>query len=49
VLAEFLPIGPLISASFAVALLFGLPMMGMRSFRRFINFDPTKDTVESVS
>jgi MFS family permease len=49
VLAEFLPIGMLISASFAAALAFGMPMMVNRSFRRFITFDPDKDTIESVS
>ncbi len=49
VLAEFLPIGMLISGSFAAALAFGVPMTVKRSFRRFINFDPERDTVESVS
>jgi MFS transporter, DHA3 family, macrolide efflux protein len=49
VLAEFIPIAPLMSASFALALLVGIPIVLMRSFTRFINFDPAKDTVESVS
>jgi DHA3 family macrolide efflux protein-like MFS transporter len=49
VLAEFIPIAPLMSASFTLALIFGIPMVLMPSFRRFINFDPGKDTVESVS
>ena len=48
-LAEFIPLAPLISGSFALAVLVGIPVFVMRSFRRFINFDPLKDTVESVS
>jgi MFS family permease len=48
-LAEFLPLPPLISGCFAVAVLLGVPMIAARSFRRFINFDPEKYTVESVS
>jgi MFS family permease len=48
-LAEFLPIGPLMSVCFGLAILFGLPMAFVASFRRFINFDPDKDTIESVS
>jgi hypothetical protein len=31
-----------------VSVFVGLPFMFMASFRRFINFDPAKDTVESV-
>jgi len=49
VLAEFLPIGLLISGGFTAALLFGIPMMVVPSLRRFLNFDPEKDTVESVA
>jgi MFS transporter, DHA3 family, macrolide efflux protein len=49
VLAEFIPLAPLMSASFAAAVLFGVPMILLRSFRRFINFDPERDTVASVS
>jgi DHA3 family macrolide efflux protein-like MFS transporter len=49
VLAEFLPLPPLMSACFATAVLVGAPMFFMASFRRFINFDPEKDTIESVS
>jgi MFS transporter, DHA3 family, macrolide efflux protein len=48
VLAEFLPLAPLISACFAITLLFA-PMFFVPSFKRFINFDPEKDTIESVS
>ena len=49
VLAEFIPLAPLISGCFGLAVLVGLPMVFVRSFRRFIKFDPAKDTIESVS
>ena len=49
VLAEFIPLAPLMGGCFALALVLGIPMVLLRSFRRFINFDPTRDTVESVS
>jgi MFS family permease len=49
VLAEFLPLAPLISGCFAAATVIGLPMIFSRHFRCFITFDPEKDTVESVS
>jgi MFS transporter, DHA3 family, macrolide efflux protein len=49
ILAEFIPLAPLMSASFGLAILFGIPMFFVESFRRFINFDPEKDTIESVS
>lgn len=32
-----------------MAVVVGIPVFLMRSFRRFINFDPVTDTVESVS
>jgi MFS transporter, DHA3 family, macrolide efflux protein len=49
VLAEFIPLRPLIGGCFIVATVLALPMIVAPSFRRFINFDPEKDTVESVS
>jgi MFS transporter, DHA3 family, macrolide efflux protein len=48
-LAEFLPLAPLMSACFASTILLGAPMFFLASFRRFINFDPQKDTIEGVS
>ena len=48
-LAEFIPLPLLISGAFALAVVVGVPVFLMRSFRRFINFDPATDTVESVS
>jgi MFS transporter, DHA3 family, macrolide efflux protein len=48
-LAEFIPLPLLISGSFLLAVVVGIPVFLMRSFRRFINFDPVTDTVESVS
>ena len=49
VLAEFIPLAPLMGGCFAITLFVGLPFMFLASFRRFINFDPARDTVESVS
>ncbi len=49
VLAEFIPLAPLIGGCFAVTLVTGFPTMLLPSFRRFIGFDPARDTVESVS
>ena len=49
VLAEFIPLAPLISGSFVIAVFVGVPVFLMRSFRRFINFDPAVDTIGSVS
>jgi DHA3 family macrolide efflux protein-like MFS transporter len=48
VLAEFIPVGYLISACFAIDFLAGTPLLFLPSFRRFICFDPDKDTLESV-
>lgn len=48
VIAAFIPLPLLISACFGTVVFVGLPFMFMASFRRFINFDPAKDTVESV-
>ena len=48
VIAVFIPLPVLISACFGTVVFVGLPFMFMASFRRFINFDPAKDTVESV-
>lgn len=47
VLAEFLPL--LMSACFLASLVFCFPVALMRPFQRFINFDPAKETVESIS
>jgi MFS family permease len=49
VLAEFIPLAPLMSGCFGLALVCGIPIVLMHSFRNFINFDPATDTVESVS
>jgi DHA3 family macrolide efflux protein-like MFS transporter len=49
VLAEFLPLPPLMSGCFVVALVMAIPVCLAPSFRRFISFDPQKDTVASVS
>ena len=47
-LAEFLPLAPLISVCFGLAILVGLPMMFTGVFRRFIDFDPERDTIDAV-
>lgn len=49
VLAEFLPLRPLIGGCFVIATALAMPMVVAPSFWRFINFDPEGDTVESVS
>lgn len=48
VLAEFLPIRVLISSSFLITSLLFIPLLFSMSFRRFINFDPKRDTLEDV-
>ncbi len=48
VLAEFVPISSLISFSLAGALIGCLPLLFIPSFRRFICYDPDKQTLESV-
>ncbi len=49
VLAEFLPLPLLMSGCFLASLVFCVPVALIRPFQRFINFDPTKDTVESIA
>jgi MFS family permease len=48
-LAEFLPIRILIASAFGTMLLFIIPLFFSDAFRRFINFDPETDTLESIS
>ena len=48
-LAEFIPVRILIASSFGATLLFIFPLFFSLSFKRFINFDPEKDTIESLS
>lgn len=48
VLAEFLPLPALISASFAATFLFFVPLLFSRDFMRFVRFDPDAETVESL-
>ena len=49
IIAEFIPVAFLISACFTVTLFIGLPFMFLVPFKRFIKYDPEKDTVASVS
>ncbi|HUI69487.1 MAG TPA: MFS transporter [Spirochaetia bacterium] len=49
VLAEFIPIPILMGSCFATTVVVGLPFMFLQSFKRFIGFDPAKDTVQSIS
>jgi DHA3 family macrolide efflux protein-like MFS transporter len=49
VIAEFIPAGILISACFTATLFIGLPFMFLGPFKRFIKYDPEKDTVSSIS
>ncbi|HVO39242.1 MAG TPA: MFS transporter [Spirochaetia bacterium] len=48
VLASFFPIPLLMSLCFGIVVPVGLPFMFLQSFKRFICFDPARDTVESV-
>jgi MFS transporter, DHA3 family, macrolide efflux protein len=48
VIAAFVSLPLLISICFGTVVFVGIPFMFMASFRRFINFDPARDTVESV-
>ena len=47
-LAEFIPTPLIIGGCFLVTFFAGMPSMFLGSFRRFINFDPAKDTVQSI-
>ncbi|UCF71570.1 MAG: MFS transporter [candidate division WOR-3 bacterium] len=48
VLAEFFSIRLLISASFTVVLLCYLPMLLSASFRRYVQFDPVRQTLQDI-
>ena len=48
VIALAVPEGIIITACFAITFFVGSPLLLLRSFRRFICFDPEKDTLESV-
>jgi MFS family permease len=48
VLAEFIPVPVVISASFGIMLLLFLPFLFGSSVRRLINFDPSVDRPESL-
>jgi DHA3 family macrolide efflux protein-like MFS transporter len=49
VLAEFISIRFLISASFILTFLSFLPLAFSPAIRRYVNFDPDRDTLESIS
>jgi MFS family permease len=49
VLAEFISIRVIISASFVLTLLFFAALAFSPAIRRYVNFDPDKDTLESIS
>ncbi len=48
ILGEFLPIRSIIFVCFALTLVAFIPFGFMKSFRRFINFDPEKETLEDI-
>ncbi len=48
-LAGLFPLRPLMAVCFLIVLTFSVPLSFNIPFRRFINFDPVKDTVESLS
>ena len=49
VLAEFISIRLLISASFILTFLSFLPLAFSPAIRRYVNFDPDRDTLEAIS
>jgi len=49
VLAEFISIRVLISASFAITFLCFVPLAFSPAIRRYVNFDPDRDTLEDIS
>jgi len=48
-LAGLFPLRPLMAVCFLIVLTFSVPLFFNIPFRRFINFDPVKDAVESLS
>ena len=48
VLAEFIPVRLLISVSFAIVLLFYVPMLASASFRRYVRFNPDNQTIQDI-
>ncbi|MGD8979878.1 MAG: MFS transporter [candidate division WOR-3 bacterium] len=48
VLAEFIPIRLLISVSFALVLVFYVPMLASASFRSYVRFDPETQTIGDI-
>jgi DHA3 family macrolide efflux protein-like MFS transporter len=48
VLAEFIPVRLLISASFTVVLFFFIPMFVSTSYRRYVKFDPDTQTIQDI-
>lgn len=48
ILGEFFPIRSVIFVCFAFMLIVFIPFGFMKSFRRFINFDPEKETLEDI-
>ncbi|UCH79436.1 MAG: MFS transporter [Candidatus Coatesbacteria bacterium] len=49
VLAEFISIRVIIAASFLLTFLFFVPLGFWPSIRRYVNFDPDRDTLESIN
>ncbi|MBD3234871.1 MAG: MFS transporter [candidate division Zixibacteria bacterium] len=48
ILAEFIPIRILMTSSFTMMGLFFIPLLFDAAFRRFVNFNPEEDTLESI-
>lgn len=48
ILAEYIPIRIVISGCFIITLILFIPFIFMRHFRRFINFDPDKQTLADI-
>jgi len=49
VLAEVIPLRPLISGSFVLTFLCFVPLLFSPALRKFLNFDPERETIESLA
>lgn len=48
VLGEYFPLRSIIFVCFAVQIVLFLPLMGIKSFKKFINYDPETQTAEDI-
>jgi hypothetical protein len=48
ILGEYFPLRAVMFTCFMLVLLFFLPFSVIKSFKRFINFDPEKQTLQDI-